>query len=329
MNPQKKIVLTEPMPLVKDELSIMEKEAHVELLGSTDHDLILIRARDADVLMVVYAKVTSDMIESATRLKGIIKYGVGVDNIDVSKATELGIIVANVPDYAIETVADHAMGLLLSLARRIMMSDRMMRARAWGNWASPPNSLLGLDLKGKTLGLVGIGRIGKAVAERAHSFGMNVIASDPYVSEQIAKEMHVDLQPFDEVIGRSDFISLHSPLTDETRGIINAKTISKMKPGVFIINTARGPLVEHLDLVNALREGRVGGAALDVFQREPPQADDPIFQLDNVVLTPHIAWYTNEALRRLEMTAAQQAVEILNGKIPSNSVNRNKISRVK
>lgn len=329
MNSQKKIVLTEPMPLVQDELQILEREAQVELIRSTDHDIIMNRARDADVLMVVYAKVTSDIIESATRLKGIIKYGVGVDNIDVSKATELGIIVANVPDYAIETVADHAMGLLLSLARRIMISDRMMRARAWGNWASPPNSLLGLDLKGKTLGLVGIGRIGKAVAERAQSFGMKVIASDPYVSKEMANEMRVDLQAFDEVIAKSDFISLHSPLTDETRGIINAKTISKMKIGVFIINTARGPLVEHLDLVNALREGRVGGAALDVFQREPPQADDPIFQLDNVVLTPHIAWYTNEALRRLEMTAAQQAVEILNGKIPSNSVNRNKISRVK
>ncbi len=329
MTSQKKIVLTEPMPLVQDELQILEREAQVELIRSTDHDIIMNRARDADVLMVVYAKVTSDMIESAARLKGIIKYGVGVDNIDVSKATELGIIVANVPDYAIETVADHAMGLLLSLARRIMISDRMMRAKAWGNWASPPNSLLGLDLKGKTLGLVGIGRIGKAVAERAQSFGMKVIASDPYVSKEMANEMHVDLQAFDEVIAKSDFISLHSPLTDETRGIINAKTISKMKTGVFVINTARGPLVEHLDLVNALREGKVGGAALDVFQKEPPQADDPIFQLDNVVLTPHIAWYTNEALRRLEITAAQQAVEILNGKIPLNSVNRNKISKVK
>ncbi|MGI0080079.1 MAG: C-terminal binding protein [Nitrososphaerales archaeon] len=329
MNSQKKIVLTEPMPLVQDELSILEKEAQVELIRSTDHDLVMSKAKDADVLMVVYAKVTGDIIENASRLKGIIKYGVGVDNIDVRKASENGVIVANVPDYAIETVADHAMGLLLTLARKIMISDRVMRARAWGNWASPPNSLLGIDLKGKTLGLVGIGRIGKAVAERAQSFGMKVTASDPYVSEEMAREMRVDLQPFDEVIGRSDFISLHSPLTDETKGIINAKTISKMKAGVFIINTARGPLIEHTDLVNALREGRVGGAALDVFQKEPPQLDDPIFSLANVVLTPHIAWYTSEALRRLEMTAARQAVEILNGEIPTNSVNRNKISRVK
>ncbi len=319
--PSHKIVLTEPMPLIKDELEILEKRAVVEILRSTDHDVILNKTRDADVLMIVYAKATADIIENASKLKGVIKYGVGVDNIDVAKATEKGIVVANVPDYAIETVADHAMGLLLSLARNIMIADRLMRARTWGIWASPPVSLRGIDLKGKVLGLVGIGRIGKAVSERAQAFGMKVIASDPYVSPEIASQMKVDLKTFDEVISSSDFISLHSPLTDETKGLINTKAISMMKQGVFIINTARGPLIDHHDLVKALTERRIAGAALDVFQKEPPDTDDPIFQLDNVVLTPHIAWYTDEALRRLEMTAAQHAIDLLNGKMPTNTVN--------
>ncbi len=323
----RKIVITEPMPLVNDELRILEKHASVEVLRSTDHDTIMNKTRDTDVLMVVYAKATADIIENAVQLKGVIKYGVGVDNIDVSKATEKGVVVANVPDYAIETVADHAMGLLLALARNIMIADRSMRGGNWGSWASPPGSLLGLDLKGKTLGLVGIGRIGKAVAERAQAFGMKVVASDPYVSQEIANQMRVHLESFDEVIATSDFISLHSPLTEETRGLINTSTISKMKHGVFIINTARGPLIEHKDLVNALRERRIAGAGLDVFQKEPPTVDDPILKLDNVVLTPHIAWYTDEALRRLEMSAAQHAIDLLDGRMPRNIVN--KISRVR
>jgi D-3-phosphoglycerate dehydrogenase len=324
-----KIVLTEPMPLVNDELKILEQDSVVEILRTTDHDTILNACRDADVLMVVYAKATTDIIENSPKLKGIIKYGVGVDNIDVAKATEKGIVVANVPDYAIETVADHAIGLLLVLARNIMRADRLMRSGKWGSWAAPDSSLLGLDTRGKVLGLVGIGRIGKAVADRARALGMKVIASDPYVSSEIASQMQVELKSFEEVLANSDFISLHSPLTEETKGLINQKTISKMKNGAFLINTARGPLIEHQDLVAALKSRRIAGAGLDVFQSEPPAKDDPILQLDNVVLTPHIAWYTSEALRRLEMSAAQHAVDLLHGKMPKNAVNGNKIDSIR
>ena len=324
-----KVVLTEPMPLFQDELEILEKHAEVDILRSTDHDLILDRAKVADVLMVVYAKVTSDIIENAPRLKGIVKYGVGVDNIDVQSATEHGVIVANVPDYAIDTVADLALGLLLSLSRRIMIADRLMRSRNWGNYASPPSLLKGIDLFGKTLGLIGIGRIGKAVGDRAKSFGTKIVAFDPYVSREMAKEMGVELVTLDELFRVSDFISLHSPLTEETRGIVNADSISRMKDGVFIINTARGPLIDHKALIEALKSGKVAGAGLDVLQTEPPRKDDPIFDLDNVVLTPHIAWYTDEALRRLEMSAAQTSVNLLTGIIPKNSVNGKNITKIK
>ncbi|MHB8566151.1 MAG: 2-hydroxyacid dehydrogenase [Nitrososphaerales archaeon] len=324
-----KVVITEPMPLIADELKVLEAHAHVDVLDSTGHDVILKGAEDADVLMVVYAKITSDIIENAKNLKGIIKYGVGVDNIDVQTATKLGIVVANVPDYAVETVADHAMGLMLTLSRRIMIADRMMRDKSLGSWASPPATLKGIDLRGKYLGLIGIGRIGKAVADRARGFGMKIIAFDPYISQESGNEMGVELMTLDQVFAKSDFISIHSPLTEETRGMINAKTISKMKDGVFIINTARGPLIDHTALVDALKSGKIGGAALDVLQTEPPKPDDPIFDFENVVLTPHIAYYTSEAIGRLEMSAVDHAVDMLQGKMPRNAVNGKEINRIK
>ncbi len=324
-----KVAITEPMPLIEEELKILKDHAQVSVIGSTEHDAILKGTADADVILVVYAKITREIIESARNLRGIIKYGVGVDNIDVETATRLGIIVANVPDYAVETVADHAMGLLLALSRRIMVADRMMRSRSLGSWASPPTTLKGVDLKGKCLGLLGVGRIGRAVSERAKGFGMSVVAFDPYVPEEMGREMGVELMTFDQVLEKSDFISIHSPLTEETRAMINEKSIAKMKDGVIIINTARGPLIDHAALVDALKSGKVGGAGLDVLQSEPPSPDDPIFSFDNVVLTPHIAYYTSEAIGRLEMSAVGHAIDILQGKMPKNTINGKQVTKIR
>lgn len=324
-----KVAITEPMPLIEEELKILKDHAQVSVIGSTEHDAILKGTADADVILVVYAKITREIIESARNLRGIIKYGVGVDNIDVETATRLGIIVANVPDYAVETVADHAMGLLLALSRRIMVADRMMRSRSLGSWASPPTTLKGVDLKGKCLGLLGVGRIGRAVSERAKGFGMSVVAFDPYVPKEMGREMGVELMTFDQVLEKSDFISIHSPLTEETRAMINEKSIAKMKDGVIIINTARGPLIDHAALVVALKSGKVGGAGLDVLQSEPPSPDDPVFSFDNVVLTPHIAYYTSEAIGRLEMSAVGHAIDILQGKMPKNTINGKQVTKIR
>jgi D-3-phosphoglycerate dehydrogenase len=324
-----KVVITESMPLVEEELKVLKQHAEVSVLNSGDHDVITKGTADADVILVVYAKITGDIIENAKKLRGVVKYGVGVDNIDVNTATSHGVVVANVPDYAVDTVADHAIGLLLALSRKITVADRMMRAKSLANWASPPNVLKGVDLKGKTLGLLGIGRIGKAVSDRAKGFGMNIVAYDPYISKEVGKEMGVELTAFDDVLARSEFISLHSPLTDETRKMINKDSISRMKDGVIIINTARGPLVDHSSLVDALKSGKVGGAGLDVLESEPPKNDDPIFSFENVVLTPHMAYYTTEAIKRLELSAVAHAIDLSQGKMPRTTINGKQLGKVK
>lgn len=323
MTNKRKVIITEPLPLVDEELSLLRSHADALVCSSPDHDTVKDAARDADVVMVLYAKITSDILESANKLRGIVRYGVGVDNIDIGKATERRVVVANVPSYAIETVADHAIALLLTLSRKIVVADRLMKTRSWSmrSWMAPPSSIRGIDLSGKTLGLIGFGKIGRAVARRAASFGMRVTTYDPFISKETADEMGVETVGFDELLRNSDFVSLHAPLTSETRVIINQDSLSKMKEGVFIVNTSRGPLIDQRALVKALKTGKVAAAGIDVFSQEPPDPDDPLFELENVVLTPHIAWYTTEALRRLEMTAVEHAVNILNGKVPENVVN--------
>ena len=325
--PRFKVVITEPMPLVDEEMAILKKTAAVKVCPSSDHDTIKKSVTDADVIMVVYARITGDIIESSKNLKGVVRYGVGVDNVDIKRATELGIVVANVPDYATDAVADHAIALLLTLVRRILVANDFMSKRTFDSWTSPSESIRGTELRGKTLGLIGLGRIGTAVAERAKPFGMKIVTFDPYISKRQAQQIGIEFADFDELLRESDFISLHAPLSDETRGIINAVTISKMKKGVFILNTARGPLIDTEALVVALKSGKVAGAALDVFPQEPPDTKDELLALENVIKTPHIAWYTNESLRRLEMTAVQHTLDILGGRIPANIVNKEALSR--
>jgi len=310
------------MPLITEEKKILSKYADVQVAKSTDEDNLIVEARDADIIMVVYARITERIINSATKLRGIVRYGIGVDNIDLKAASRRRIPVANVPDYCIGTVADHAFALLLALNRKLLLADNIVRTGNWGAWTSPSPKLMGVDLEGKTLGLIGIGKIGSAVAARAKGFGMKVIAYDPYIPKEVAERLGIELVNLETLLKNADFVSVHSPLTNETRGMIGERELKLMKKTAYIINTARGPIIQEEALYKALKNGWIAGAGLDVYTKEPPDRDNPLFKLENVVLTPHIAYYTQEAIWRLEMTAVEEAIRILQGQLPKNLVNK-------
>jgi len=318
-----KVLITESLPLIEEEKKELNKYADVIVLNSTKEEDIISAIKDVDVLMVVYAKITRNIIKSASKLRGIVRYGIGVDNIDLEAATEEGIVVANVPDYSITTVADFTMALILACARKIIQWNEYVRGLKYLNrWTSPPLELIGVDLENKVLGIIGLGKIGREVAKRAKAFGMKVIAYDPYISLDIAKEIGVILVDLDTLLKESDFVSIHVPLTKETYHMITEEKLKLMKRKACIINTARGAIIDEKALIKALTEEWIACAALDVFEIEPLPQDNPLLKMKNVILTPHVAWFTEEAMRRLEFTAVEEAIRILKGEMPKNVVNK-------
>jgi D-3-phosphoglycerate dehydrogenase len=257
---------------------------------------------EADGLIVrSETKVTAPLMEAAARLRVIGRAGVGVDNIDVGAATERGVIVMNAPDGNTMTTAEHTMALLLSLARRVPQGDASLKAGRWER-----KKFVGVELRGKTLGVVGLGRIGRVVASRARGFEMKVVAFDPFVAPGQVRDEEIELAPLEEVFRRADFVTVHTPLTPETRGIIGPREFALMKEGVRVINCARGGLVDEAALYAAIKEGRVAGAALDVFEQEPPPADHPLLALEEVIVTPHLGASTREAQEGVALTVAEQ-----------------------
>ncbi|MDQ3918218.1 MAG: phosphoglycerate dehydrogenase [Acidobacteriota bacterium] len=246
-------------------------------------------------------KVTAELLESAGRLRVIGRAGVGVDNIDVAAATQRGVVVMNAPDGNTMTTAEHTLALLLALARRVPQGNASLRAGRWER-----KRFVGTELRGKTLGIVGLGRIGRVVASRARGFEMRVVAFDPFVAPEQVRDAEIELAPLEEVCARADFLTVHTPLTPETRGIVGAKEFAWMKSGVYVINCARGGLVDERALHAAIREGRVAGAALDVFEEEPPAADNPLLALEEVIATPHLGASTKEAQEGVAVIVAEQ-----------------------
>ena len=246
-------------------------------------------------------KVTAQLLEEATRLRVIGRAGVGVDNIDVAAATQRGVVVMNAPDGNTMTTAEHTLALLLALARRVPQGNASLRAGRWER-----KRFVGTELRGKTLGVVGLGRIGRVVASRARGFEMRVVAFDPFVAPEQVRDAEIELAPLEEVCARADFLTVHTPLTPETRGIVGAKEFARMKPGVYVINCARGGLVDERALHAAISEGRVAGAALDVFEEEPPAADNPLLALEEVIATPHLGASTKEAQEGVAVIVAEQ-----------------------
>jgi len=260
-------------------------------------------------------QVTTTLLEAAPQLKVIGRAGIGVDNIDLEAATRRGILVMNTPGGNAVSVAEHTFALLLALARRVPAADQSTRAGEWRK-----NEFAGLELKGKTLGLVGLGRIGQEVARRALVFEMQVIAHDPFVAAALARDLGVELVALDDLLARADFLSLHATLTPETQHLLNRERLARSKRGIRILNTARGELVDEAALAEALQSGQVAGAALDVFAGEPPR-DSPLLKLPNVIATPHIGGSTAEAQEEVGWRIAQQVRDYLKDGVVRNAVN--------
>src|SRR5215472_13632830 len=291
----------------KTALARLSPEYRVAKSASADD--ILAVARDADAILVTYARLPGELLRQLTRCKAIGRFGLGVDNIDLPAAKECGIAVNYVPDYCLREVSDHAMALLLALARKVTLSNKLVQS---GRWEVPPIVPL-RRLEGQVLGLIGFGNIPRTLAPKAKAFGLKVVAFDPYIDKQAADAAGVESVSFDDLLARSDFISVHAPLQPATRGLVNAKALAKMKKGAFLINTARGPLVDESALVAALDSGHLGGAALDVVPVEPLPKDSALLGRDNVILTPHTGFYSVEALEELQTKCASDVARVLSG----------------
>jgi D-3-phosphoglycerate dehydrogenase len=281
-------------------------------------------ARDVDGILTCFAKVTPKVVQSARKCVVIGRYGVGVDNIAVDTATELGIAVTYVPDYCMDEVSDHVLAFLLAWNRRIVLFDRSVKTTGWG---SVDLTMPMVRLRGKKLGIIGLGRIGKAVCAKALAFGFEALASDPYVSADAAAKLGAKLVDMETLLRESDFVTLHSPLIPETRNMIGKRELAMMKPTAFLINCARGPLIDEDALYSALKNGVIAGAGLDVLVDIAPPKDHPLFSLDNVLVTPHVAFFSQESVLELERRAAGEVARVLQGQMPDNLFNRAVLSR--
>ncbi len=286
-----------------------------------DKEALIARIGDYDGLAVRSAtKVTEKVLEAAKNLKVIGRAGIGVDNIDVQKASAKGIIVMNTPLGNAVTTAEHTIAMMLALARNLPQANESTKAGKWEK-----SKFMGVEVFNKTLGLIGCGNIGSIVAERAQGLRMKVIAYDPYLSPERAQEIGVEKVDLDELLARADFLSLHTPLTDKTRGIIDADALAKMKKGARVINCARGGLVVEKDLLEALKSGHIAGAALDVYEVEPAK-ENPLFELDNVICTPHLGASTTEAQENVAVQIAEQIADYLLTGAVTNALNMPSIS---
>jgi D-3-phosphoglycerate dehydrogenase len=319
---------TQPLVVIADcdhgtvapELEILRDVAQVEVHQRPDEEGLLETCRDADGIITQYGRFTRRVLTSLTRCRAICRYGVGVDTIDLTAATECGILVGNVPDYSTDEVSSHAAALILALHRYVVPLDRAVKG---GNWQFRVGSPVH-RLKGQTLGIVGLGPIGTMLAEKMRGFGLTVIAIDPYRKDWPDWVRQV---PLDELLRTSDIISLHCPLTEETRHVIDAAALRKVKPTAYLVNTARGGLVDSQALIQALREKRIGGAGLDVQEVEPMPAGHALASLENVILTPHHGWYSEGSIIELKRKVATAMARALAGQIPAAVVNREILNR--
>ena len=280
-------------------------------------DTLAALATDAEIIMFCFAQVTSRVLDAAAQCKVASRYGIGVDNIDITRATELGIVITNVPDYCIDEVTDHALGMILALNRRFVPHDRTVKSGGWSDVAlnQPMHRT-----RGATLGVLGFGRIGRSLAEKARAFGMKTVAYDPLLEPGQSVE-GADILSFDDVLRTSDFISVHTPLTPETEGMIGSDELASMKQGSIIVNCARGGIIQEQALADALASGHIAGAGLDVLEPAPPAANHPILTADNVIITPHTAFFSQASTAELERRTAEEAVRVAKGGMPENLIN--------
>lgn len=314
-NPSKPVVLLAEK-LAPSAVSMLEDDVEIRHVDGTDRPALLEAVEHADALLIRSATtVDPEVLSAGTRLKVVARAGVGLDNVDVSAATERGVLVVNAPTSNIVSAAEHAIALLLAVARRVSAADQSLRAGEWKR-----SAFSGVELNGKTIGVVGFGKIGQLVAQRLIAFGSRLLAYDPYASAARAAQFGVELVDLDELLERSDAISIHLPRTPETNGLIDTAALAKVKQGAIIVNAARGGLVDEEALAEAVREGRVGGAGIDVFAKEPTTSS-PLFELPNVVVTPHLGASTVEAQDRAATDVARSVRLALRGEYVPDAVN--------
>ena len=307
-------------------------EEEKEEFGRVGADLILaqvqevkdlIRAcREADGLLNQYALLTRRVLENLPKCRVIARYGVGVDSVDLKAATDFGIIIANVPDYCIDEVANQTISMILTLIRKTAFFDRKVKSGQW-------DFHLGIPIyrtRGKTMGLIGCGKIGLEVAKRISAFGVRVIAFDPYIEK--AHE-GIELKDLDTVLKESDFISVHCPLNESTRHLIGDEAFKKIEKKPILINTSRGPIIDEKALIQALKEGIISGAGLDVLEKEPPDPQNPLLKMDNVILSPHVSFYSVESISELKRRTAENVSAVLLGKWPKSVVNREVVGKTR
>jgi D-3-phosphoglycerate dehydrogenase len=302
-------------------------ELDIDLHGmpSTSEDELIAIGRDADALLVSTREaVTRRVLENIPHVKVISRYGVGLDNVDLDAAADVGIVVTHYPGYCTAEVADHAMALLLAVNRRIVEQDRDLHEGAWAKFGSATGGILRgpvPPLRQLTLGIIGFGRIGQALAERARPFGMTLLVADPYVAPDVVEAAGATLVPLDEMLPRVDLLTIHAPLTPETRGLINAERLAAMKPDASIINTARGPIIDLDALAAHLQKHPQARAALDVVYPEPLSTDHPLYSLPNVIHTPHSAYYSEQSVVTVREETFAEAMSVLMGTMPRTVAN--------
>ncbi len=314
----KVVILDHRFPNVEIQRKILS-EIGAELVvgqGGSEEDMIAL-AKDADAVLAARSKVTEKVINGLERCKVIVRYGIGVDTVDVPAATRKGIMVSNVLDHCIDEVSDHALALILCLGRKVVFSAGRVRSGEWTVTNLNPIK----RLTGQTVGVVGLGRIGRVLARKAMAIGFEVLAFDPYVNTAEAAEEGLRLVSFETLLSESDYLSLHAPLTPQTEGLIGAREFEKMKPTACIVNVSRGPLIDESALIAALEQKRIAGAGLDVLCKEPPDPGNPLLHMEQVIVTSHTAFYSDESMEELQEKAAQKVVDALCGRTPRPLVN--------
>jgi D-3-phosphoglycerate dehydrogenase len=308
------------MPVAEETGELAKCGADFVVAGCSCEADLIEHAADADAILTYGAQMTRSVMEKLPNCKVIVRYGIGYDTIDVDAATDNNILVVNIPDFCIEEVSNHAIALILACSKKIVTLNNVLKRDGWGQAVSMQSPMA--SIYGQTLGIIGCGNIGRATARKAHCFGFKLIGYDPYVDKSLAKEAGISPVNMAELLGESDYISVHTVLNSETRHLVGAEEFKQMKPTAYFINTSRGAVVDESALITALREKRIAGAALDVFEKEPVDPENPLLKMDNVIVLPHTASFSDDAFRRLRTCVGQEAARVLSGRWPKNVVNK-------
>jgi D-3-phosphoglycerate dehydrogenase len=309
-----------PMPALEEAEELAKINAELVVADCTREDDIIATARDADVILTIGAPMTRRVMENLPKCLAIVRYGIGYDTIDADAATDNHILLVNIPDFCFEEVSNHAIVLLLACAKKLILLNSLVKEGRWME-AKKAQSPMG-PVYGQICGIIGCGNIGRATAKKAQCFGLKVLGCDPYVEKSVAVENGITLVDLPELLQKADYVLVHTALTRETRHLIGEKQFKMMKPNAYFINTARGAVVDEPALIRALREKRIAGAGLDVFEKEPVDPENPLLKMDNVIVLPHSASYSDAAFIRLRHSVGREAARVLSGKWPKNVVNK-------